>query len=99
MGCNVTSVEDGLKALHELQSNSYDLILMDCQMPNLDGFEATARIRNLQGDGKDVPIVAMTASVSEGDRQRCLDAGMDDFLAKPVECEKLEAILERWLNR
>ena len=72
-------------------------MFMDCQMPNVDGYEATARIRAAEGD-RHVPIVAMTAYAMEGDRERCLRAGMDDYLAKPLRADDLDAVLERWVE-
>ena len=72
---------------------------MDCQMPEMDGYEAARRIRALAGDRAEVPIVAMTANAMAPDRQRCLDAGMNDYLPKPVKLTDLRAALERWLPR
>ena len=83
-----------------MQADAFDLVLMDCQMPVLDGYAATRRWRELEAeraDGTRLPIVAMTANAMAGDRQRCLDAGMDDYLAKPVSREQLEGCLHRWL--
>jgi len=71
-------------------------VLMDCQMPVLDGYGATRAIRLLEGDGEPVPIVAMTAHALLGDRERCLAAGMDDYLAKPFKLEQMLAVIERW---
>ncbi|MBU2538942.1 MAG: response regulator, partial [Proteobacteria bacterium] len=98
MGLTVDIAENGEKALAALAEKQYDLVLMDCQMPVLDGYQATKafRSREIQGE-KRLPIIAMTANALEGDRQKCLDAGMDDYLAKPVKKELLRALLEKWL--
>jgi CheY-like chemotaxis protein len=76
----------------------YPLIFMDCQMPEVDGFEATALIRKMEGGSGHTPIVAMTANAMQGDRERCLAAGMDDYVAKPVRQKDLQAVLDRWLG-
>jgi CheY-like chemotaxis protein/HPt (histidine-containing phosphotransfer) domain-containing protein len=96
LGCVVDVANDGLEAVQACSSNSYDLILMDCQMPVMDGFQATRAIRE-QGSRR-VPIIAVTANAMEGEREKCLDAGMDDYLAKPVRPEDLIAKLEQWLG-
>ncbi len=99
LGCSVEAVSDGLEALRKTAENQYDLIFMDCQMPHMDGFEATAAIRaqeKKQGRERKTPIVALTANVMSGDRERCLAAGMDDYLGKPVRKEDLRGKLERW---
>jgi CheY-like chemotaxis protein len=91
--------ESGLEALRALERGSFDLVLMDCQMPLMDGYEATRRIRQderLAGLPR-VPIVAMTANAMEGDREKCIEAGMDDYLAKPVTRQNLYAKLEAWI--
>jgi len=91
LGLEVVLVENGQAAVAAAEAGDFRLVLMDCQMPVMDGFEATRRIRAQQG--AHTPIVALTAGVLDGDRQRCLDAGMDGFLAKPVRVEDLERIL------
>jgi PAS domain S-box-containing protein len=95
LGCKVTIVENGLQAVDALTSSTFELVLMDCQMPELDGFAATQRIRARQLEH--VPIIALTAGVMDGDRERCLAAGMDEFLRKPVRLEELERTLTNWL--
>ena len=96
-GCQVEAVGDGLEAVNAWTRNRYDLIFMDVQMPNLDGYEATGRIREREaGSSRRTPIVAMTAHAMQGDDQRCLDAGMDDYVAKPIKREILEQVLVRW---
>ena len=79
------------------RARQYDLLLMDCQMPQLDGFSATRMIRQLEADGKHVPIVALTANVMSGEREKCLAAGMDDYLAKPVRAEALLRKVKQWM--
>jgi signal transduction histidine kinase/ActR/RegA family two-component response regulator len=97
LGVQADVAGDGVAALHCLSQREYDLVLMDCQMPELDGFEATSRIRAGEGPGQRTPIIAMTASAMRGDRERCLAAGMDDYVAKPVRIDDLRAVLARWL--
>jgi signal transduction histidine kinase/DNA-binding response OmpR family regulator len=96
-GVEVDLVADGQQALARLDPQLHDAVFMDCQMPNLDGYEATARIRAGEPPGRHVPIVAMTAHAFAGDRERCLRAGMDDYLGKPIRSEDLDRTLERWL--
>jgi PAS domain S-box-containing protein len=88
---------NGLEALEAAKARTFDLILMDCQMPEMDGFEATRRIREQEGGTRHVPILAMTANAMSGDRERCLEAGMDDYLAKPIAILDLKEALMHWL--
>lgn len=94
LGCEVLVVPDGARAVETSRDGRFDLIFMDCQMPVMDGYEATRRIRDRERTH--TPIVALTAGVLDGDRQRCLEAGMDDFLSKPVRLEDLERVLSGW---
>ena len=87
---------DGLEALAAIDQQDYDLILMDLQMPGMDGFEVTRRIRHQLPKDQQPTIIAMTAHALLGYRQRCLDAGMDEYLSKPIQFEKLQAMLERF---
>jgi CheY-like chemotaxis protein len=90
-------VENGLEALDACEKTRYDAILMDCQMPEMDGFRATAFLREREGSSRHTPIIAVTASVRAQDREQCLAAGMDDHLAKPVALETLGDTLRRWI--
>jgi len=101
MGLSADVVANGRKAVDALQANDYDLVLMDCHMPDMDGFQATRIIRE---DGSKalnpkVPIIAMTAATMQGDRERCIEAGMNEFIAKPVQQKELSRMLARWLDR
>ena len=97
VGHIVDVVGNGLEALEAARKLPYDVILMDCQMPELDGYAATAAIRKLEGAGGHTPIIAMTANAMQGDREQCLAAGMDDYVAKPVRGEELLAAVDRWI--
>jgi PAS domain S-box-containing protein len=99
MGCKVYSAFNGQEAVETVFKNKFDLILMDCQMPELDGFKATNLIRENGSEYcKKVPIVAMTANALVGDREKCLAAGMNDYIAKPFMVKDLKEILEKWLS-
>ena len=99
LGCEVDVVIDGVEAVAALTGDhGYAAVLMDCRMPRLDGYDATRRVRATEPEGERVPIIAMTASATEGERERCLAAGMDDFLTKPVEAERVRAVVSKWLR-
>jgi CheY-like chemotaxis protein/HPt (histidine-containing phosphotransfer) domain-containing protein len=97
MGFNAESVTNGRDAIDALKESDYDLVFMDCHMPEMDGFEATAEIRRHENASHRTPIVAMTASALPEDRARCLSVGMDDYLTKPLDRRELRAVLDRWL--
>ncbi len=98
MGFHIDVAPNGREALHMLQSGRYNLVLMDCQMPELDGYEVTSRIRERERGSERIPIIALTANAMSGDRERCLAAGMDDYISKPITKEALGSILRRWIN-
>jgi two-component system, sensor histidine kinase and response regulator len=98
LGYAVTVAGHGGVALEILETQRFDLVLMDCQMPEVDGYAATREIRRREGGGRHTPVVALTANALAGDREKCLKAGMDDFMAKPVERAVLQATLERWVG-
>jgi signal transduction histidine kinase/CheY-like chemotaxis protein len=99
LGLPAHAVGSGAEALEALSNSVYSAILMDCQMPIMDGYEVTAEIRkNECSTSKHVPIIAMTASAMEGDKERCIDAGMDDYLSKPVSQVSLYQTLKRWIK-
>lgn len=97
LGCRVVAAESGAAALERLDDGEVDVVLMDCQMPGMDGFETTQRLRRRRGFS-DLPVIALTAAVYEKDRERCRAAGMDDFLSKPCTQRDLEGVLRRWLG-
>ena len=97
--CNVTLANDGLEALELFSSQSFDLILMDCQMPEMDGYEATFQIRELETVDKHTPIVALTANKQTADREQCIAAGMDDFMSKPLTLSTLKTTLQKWVTQ
>jgi CheY-like chemotaxis protein len=97
LGYRADIANNGLEALEALTRGNYSLILMDCQMPTMCGLEATREIRKRHPDRK-LPIIAVTANTLPGDRERCLEAGMDDYVSKPVNQELLRDAIERWLG-
>jgi CheY-like chemotaxis protein len=94
----VQTVRDGEEAVVEFAPDRFDLILMDVQMPKLNGYEATKRIRGQEPSDSHVPILALTAGVVQGERERCMEAGMDDYVSKPVDLERLSGALGKWLR-
>lgn len=96
LGYDVEAVSSGSEAIEAVRANSYQAILMDCQMPEMDGFEVTARIRQMEGEAATTPIIALTANALPGDRERCLEAGMDDYIPKPLQMARLAEVLGRW---
>jgi len=99
LGLEIDTVADGAEAVHAVQSGAYDLVLMDVHMPVMDGLKATREIRRMQaGSGRRTPILALTANVQAEQVTRCLEAGMDGHLAKPIQIAELAAALTRWLS-
>ncbi len=98
LGCSMDIANNGREALERLAHRSYDLILMDCHMPEMNGFEATQQIREMVGDASKLPIIAMTANAQQGDSDQCLAAGMDDYLSKPFKLNALKEKLQLWLG-
>lgn len=97
MGISVDVVEDGEQALEMLAGNDYDMLLLDCHMPRLDGYATSEQIRAAENGKRHLPIIAITASAMSGDRERCLAAGMDDYIAKPIRVEELRRVFKRFL--
>jgi len=97
LGCRVDVVGDGRAAIEAWRTGQYDLIFMDCQMPEVDGYQATAEIRRLEGPATHVPVVALTAHAMKGAEQTCREAGMDEYLSKPIDRQMLEKCVDRYL--
>jgi len=97
-GCIVSTAENGKQALEMINRKPFSLVFMDCQMPVMDGYETTRRIRQREAELRAcrLPVVAMTANTTDGERQRCLRAGMDDYISKPVDGKKVLRALLRW---
>ena len=98
LGLRADLAADGREAVRLFEMLPYDLILMDCQMPNMDGYAAAREIRRREPPGTHSLIIAMTAEAMAGSRERCLEAGMDDYITKPVSLDNLSAILDWWLH-
>ncbi|MNG09148.1 Sensor histidine kinase RcsC [compost metagenome] len=96
LGCEVTVAAHGVEALDQLEQRVFDLVLMDCNMPVMDGYEASRQIRR-SGSWSDLPIVALTANAMPEERERCRAAGMNDYLSKPFRREELAAVLDQWV--
>jgi CheY-like chemotaxis protein len=101
MGCEVELAENGLQALAAIENGEYDLVLMDCLMPLMDGYEATNRLRakEVQTGAPRLPVIALTGNAIEGDRERCITAGMDDYLAKPFTADEFADTVGRWMRK
>ena len=96
LGFSVDVANNGKEALKILKECEYSLVLMDCMMPEMDGFETTVKIRSGLVGNRGIPIIAMTARAMKGDRERCLKEGMNDYISKPIKKERLIQILEEW---
>jgi signal transduction histidine kinase/CheY-like chemotaxis protein/ligand-binding sensor domain-containing protein len=99
LGHRAEVVANGRQALEALAAGAYDLVLMDCHMPELDGYAATAELRRRESPGTRVPVIALTANVVSGEREHCLSVGMDDYISKPVKFADLAAVIDRWLAK
>ena len=99
LGCKVVIAENGKEAIKAVEDRKFDLIFMDIQMPEMDGYECTRRIRELEKNPPFTPIVALTANALQGDREKYISAGMDDYISKPFRIADLQAILEKLLPR
>lgn len=98
LGCHVDTADNGQEAIHKIEQKVYDLVLMDCQMPVMDGYTATEEIRKRDGSLKQIPIIAVTANAMVEDRERCLKVGMNDYLSKPVQKEAVYEMIKKWVR-
>jgi two-component system sensor histidine kinase/response regulator len=98
LGYHADIAGNGREALAALAAHEYAAVLMDCQMPEMDGYDATRELRRREGAGRRTPVIAMTAAAMEGDREMCIEAGMDDYVTKPVRADAIEAVLGRWIG-
>jgi CheY-like chemotaxis protein len=100
LGYHADIATNGREAIEYLEKMDYDLVLMDCQMPEMDGYEATRNIRDNNSTVRNhkVPIIAMTANAMQGDREKCLEVGMDDYISKPIKIEKLADMIESYIQ-
>ena len=98
LGLEVELAGNGREGIEKLKAHTYDIVFMDCQMPEMNGYEATGQIRLLEGPMRSVPVIALTAEAIVGCRERCLESGMDDFITKPVTLEDLTRVIDRWLK-
>lgn len=99
IGCRVDTAVNGREAIQKVSQLAYDLVFMDCQMPGMDGYEATSEIRRRDGPGQHIPIVAVTANAMQGDKEACLKAGMNDYLSKPVQKERVFEMIKKWIPK
>ncbi len=99
IGFSADAAYNGLEALEVLESTRYDIILMDCKMPGMDGYTATRKIRKMDSLNRNAPVIAMTAYGVEGERDKCIEAGMDDYIAKPVNTRTLSDMISKWLAK
>jgi CheY-like chemotaxis protein len=98
MECKIDTAENGIEALELCKKNSYDIVFMDVQMPDMDGYTATKKIREIENGDKHTIIIAITANALTGDKEKCTEAGMDDYLSKPIKGEGLEGMLVKYLG-
>ncbi len=100
LGYSTDTACNGKEAIDLLTSSDYDMVLMDCQMPIMDGYETTQAIRDENSNVRNskIPIIAMTANAMKGDREKCLEAGMDDYITKPIKIKELQSVIGRWIR-